>query len=427
MMEKNLYPEIPKEKFAFVQKDERIHDEKLQTKSISYLGDAWLRFRKNKSSVVAFCLIVFLLLFAIITPFVSPYTVQFRDGYYKSVLPKNTLFENAGFWDGARKEKVSEIGYHYYNAIGQETGVPVVKKEYDHYTDVNGVTYYNLRVDSYALVGFAYVNLSETEYNNLMTYQNENDIQVIYPLQKTHNSQYMMGNGGANFWYQLKDESVNTNGDPALDENGSLIPNYLTSDNPNKANYNSKRIAGDDGADGQWYTYAQKNQTGYRVRVHYLEYFRYINGYEPTFIFGTNNYGQDIFTCLAVGARLSFLLGNYITLTNLSEREIQRIVDLHISPVNISVHATDPELRVKLLQPKIVVCLGRIASQRMIRTDFSVTKEHGTFVQKNGVWFMGTFHPAALLRQPQNKPEAFADFTVLRDTIAAVCEHTYHK
>jgi hypothetical protein len=71
-----------------------------------------------------------------------------------------------------------------------------------------------------------------------------------------------MGNGGANFWYQLKDESVNTNGDPALDENGSLIPNYLTSDNPNKANYNSKRIAGDDGADGQWYTYAQKNQTG---------------------------------------------------------------------------------------------------------------------------------------------------------------------
>ena len=48
----------------------------------------------------------------------------------------------------------------------------------------------------------------------------------------------------------------------------------------------------------------------------------------------------------------------------------------------------------KLLQPKIVVCLGRIASQRMIRTDFSVTKEHGTFVQKNGVWFMGTFHPA---------------------------------
>ena len=79
----------------------------------------------------------------------------------------------------------------------------------------------------------------------------------------------------------------------------------------------------------------------------------------------------------------------------------------------------------KLLQPKIVVCLGRIASQRMIRTDFSVTKEHGTFVQKNGVWFMGTFHPAALLRQAQNKPAASADFVALREKIHEVCGHTY--
>ena len=63
----------------------------------------------------------------------------------------------------------------------------------------------------------------------------------------------------------------------------------------------------------------------------------------------------------------------------------------------------------------------------MIRQDFSVTREHGQIINKGGILFMGTFHPAALLRQPQNKPEAFADFAVLRDTIAAVCKHTYHK
>ena len=51
-------------------------------------------------------------------------------------------------------------------------------------------------------------------------------------------------------------------------------------------------------------------------------------------------------------ARLSFLLGNYITLTNLSPREIQRIIDLHVSPVNISVHTTDPELRCRMLKNK---------------------------------------------------------------------------
>ena len=49
-------------------------------------------------------------------------------------------------------------------------------------------------------------------------------------------------------------------------------------------------------------------------------------------------------------ARLSFLLGNYITLTNLSPREIQRIIDLRISPINVSVHTTDPELRVRMLR-----------------------------------------------------------------------------
>ena len=49
-------------------------------------------------------------------------------------------------------------------------------------------------------------------------------------------------------------------------------------------------------------------------------------------------------------ARLSFLLGNYITLTNLSKREIERIIALHISPINISVHTTNPELRCRMLQ-----------------------------------------------------------------------------
>ncbi len=49
-------------------------------------------------------------------------------------------------------------------------------------------------------------------------------------------------------------------------------------------------------------------------------------------------------------SRLSFLFGNYITLTNLSEHEISRILQMHLSPVNISVHTTDPQLRVKMMR-----------------------------------------------------------------------------
>ena len=51
-------------------------------------------------------------------------------------------------------------------------------------------------------------------------------------------------------------------------------------------------------------------------------------------------------------ARLSFLLGNYITLTNISPREAQRIMDLHISPINVSVHTTDPQLHCTMLGNK---------------------------------------------------------------------------
>ena len=58
-------------------------------------------------------------------------------------------------------------------------------------------------------------------------------------------------------------------------------------------------------------------------------------------------------------ARLSFLMGCYITLTNLTEREIARIIDLHVSPVNISVHAADPALRTRLLgNPRAGEVLG---------------------------------------------------------------------
>ena len=77
-----------------------------------------------------------------------------------------------------------------------------------------------------------------------------------------------------------------------------------------------------------------------------------------------------------------------------------------------------------LISPKIVVCLGRIAAFRMISEDFKVTRQHGQFFEKDGVLYMGMFHPAAILRNPNQKPEAFADFLKLRDKIQEICTHT---
>ncbi|MBQ8136195.1 MAG: hypothetical protein IJ174_02065, partial [Clostridia bacterium] len=265
MMEKDYQmTSIPKEKFAFVQKDARIHDERLQTKPVSYLGDAWNRFRTNKSAVVAFVLILLLLLFALIVPPTSNYTVSFRDGYYKTVLPKCELFQNSGFWDGGKRERQSSAGYEYLNSIGQENGKSAIMKIYSSEPDATGETYYDLRMDTYNMVGYVYVNLSEAEYRELLAYQEEKGIQVCYPLPATLSKHFVRGNDGANFWYKLKDETQGSAGGAVLDENGNFIPNYLTSSNPEQGGYNSLRIAGD-GENGVYYTYAQKNQTGYRV------------------------------------------------------------------------------------------------------------------------------------------------------------------
>ena len=64
-----------------------------------------------------------------------------------------------------------------------------------------------------------------------------------------------------------------------------------------------------------------------------------------------------------------------------------------------------------------MICVGRIAAQRLIDKDFRVTRQHGEFIDKYGTLFMGTYHPAAILRNPNNKEAAFGDWLKVRDKI----------
>ncbi len=74
----------------------------------------------------------------------------------------------------------------------------------------------------------------------------------------------------------------------------------------------------------------------------------------------------------------------------------------------------------KIIKPKIIVCLGRVAAQRLITPAFKVTSMHGGFFKKNDIWMMGTFHPSALLRYDRNKDFALDDFIQLRDKISDI-------
>ena len=81
--------------------------------------------------------------------------------------------------------------------------------------------------------------------------------------------------------------------------------------------------------------------------------------------------------------------------------------------------------QVALIKPKIIVCLGRVAGMRIIKEDLKITKEHGQWFEKNGVWMMAMLHPAALLRDPRRKPDAFVDLKILQEKIREICDHTY--
>ena len=75
------------------------------------------------------------------------------------------------------------------------------------------------------------------------------------------------------------------------------------------------------------------------------------------------------------------------------------------------------ERQLRLLQPSIIVCLGRIAAMRLIRPDFRITREHGQWFERNGVRCLAMYHPSALLRDPARRPETYTDLLTLREAV----------
>lgn len=76
--------------------------------------------------------------------------------------------------------------------------------------------------------------------------------------------------------------------------------------------------------------------------------------------------------------------------------------------------------QIALVQPKVIVCLGRIAAKRMIRGDYRITKEHGTWICRDGVWMTAIYHPSALLRDVTKRPETFEDILDVRAKLREV-------
>ena len=77
--------------------------------------------------------------------------------------------------------------------------------------------------------------------------------------------------------------------------------------------------------------------------------------------------------------------------------------------------------QIDIIQPKILICLGRISAMRFISEDYRITRQHGQWVQKNGMWITAIYHPSALLRDLTKRPETFDDLKSIQAKIREVC------
>jgi DNA polymerase len=80
--------------------------------------------------------------------------------------------------------------------------------------------------------------------------------------------------------------------------------------------------------------------------------------------------------------------------------------------------------QIKLVSPKIIICLGRFAAMELISPDFKITREHGRWFEINGTQRMAMYHPSALLRDPDKRPDTFRDLKSLQAMVKEYCPNT---
>ncbi|NLZ89375.1 MAG: ABC transporter permease [Clostridiales bacterium] len=313
---------IPQEKFSFAQIDERLFDKKFETKPIGYFRDAWLRFKRNKGSVVAAIIILLIVLYGLLVPFFSLYQVSDSDGKYAKMRPKSSLLMQIGIADGNYQKTLNDRFYIYLQAIGMgimdTEGAGGISWEDGSKAEQNpivslgetfkrqGRDYRIASVDSYYEVGFQYLNITRQELDNILAWQEESGLQVVYPMVDTASKWCDTGNAhDANFWYRHAANSspVNEKGKRMDFDDvvaSGLVDNYLRDQ------------------DGNILYYAQKDRNMIQVRVLYYNYFIYRNGYEPLHPMGTDAQGYDIMVRLAHGIRVSLLLAVSVSMINLT-------------------------------------------------------------------------------------------------------------
>ncbi len=383
MTEKQLLTEeFSPEDFRFASHGASLKDKKPETRPVGYFRDAWRRFKKNKASIVALCIIAFLVLFALIAPLFSPFSMSFSDPIYRNRIPKNSVLAHVGIATGEYSRDLNGRAFEYFEAIGIGAAYDRATDTEDNtqgiggeYAAIRRVTGENknstsVRQDAYLEIGFRRLSVTQAEYEDILAYEEETGLTVLYPMIDASkvNQTFLTDADDANVWF-LMDAS----GRAVKDAQGNYQDIYLR-----------------DG-EGNVRYYQNRDTSGLYVRVLYYNYFRFRNGTEPEFLFGSNTVGQDILVRLASGIRLSLLLAVGVSVINLLigaiygtiegyyggrvDLVMERIVDI-LSGVPFIIVATLFQLHLANtvgIVPSLLfafVLTGWIGTSRRVRTQF---------------------------------------------------------
>ncbi len=320
---------IPKEKFTFVHAGERISDKKFEDKPIGYFKDAWIRFRKSKASVVAAIIIICIVLYAFVTPLlITTHDAAFMCGTYAKKPARVTWLRELGIATGGVKTNSSEAGFVKLHAIavgaegknGEVVSLGAVKDSPYHpilktgtpYTQEQPnkklANYYPATVDTYLEVGFLYTSVEQAEYQNILAWQEETGLQVLYPLVDTQNG-YCFDPDDANFWYKTKGKGI-----PVSTVTGSDVQLTYSEDLVLEDNY--KRDASGNLVYSQYTGGGDAQTAQLRIRVLYYNYYQYLYGSLPNYLLGTDSQGYDFALRIAGGIKLSLLVAVCVSVIN---------------------------------------------------------------------------------------------------------------
>ena len=328
-------PSIPKEKFEFVNANTKIHDKKFDDKPIGYFKDAWLRFCKNRASVVAAIIIVVIVLYSVLCPLlITTHDNSFMVNYYAKKPARVTwVRENFGIMDGGMNRegilesellRITAIGIGAADPTGKDTSLKAgMESEYTPIISVSDpvptldakkqpVNTYDVRVDAYLEVGFEYVQIEQHELQNILDWQESTGKQILYPLIDEDNEwDPKKGNDDPDLWYK-----ATKNAGHPVGLNSMGRPYEITYGEDMVLEDNYKRDAEGNLVYYMYYGGGTVETAMYRIRVLYYNYYQYLYGHEPNYIMGTESQGYDMALRVADGIQLSLMIAILVCVIN---------------------------------------------------------------------------------------------------------------